>query len=207
LITIKPTATLFEACQLLVNGVPGGVHRICVVNEEGQITGLVTQSAVVAYIAKQDLLKHKKDKSLEQLQLGLKPILSISYKERAINGFRKLHKEKVSGLAIIDDDSKIFSNLSGKDLRVIRGKDPLFKDSHDYQFNRLMLPIHEFLSIERMNDINARSPIFSCGTNETLCSCLSKIISLKVHRIYIRDEKSFPAGVISLRDIINELIN
>jgi len=199
-IYISKDQSVFEVANILVNGAPGGIQRVCVV-ENGKVVSIITQSSFVEYIYQKDILKDKKNSTLAELKLGFREVPTIRLTETALAAFKRIHTEKLTALAVVDEQNRIFSNISGKDLKVVKNEDGILH-LESYQFSRLLLPVEEYLSLAKHDELNVRSPVFASGSDDTLAELLEKIVKLKVHRIYIVDEKSQPLGVVNLVDII-----
>ena len=55
------------------------------------------------------------------------------------------------------------------------------------------------------NDDGALAPRF-VGPNETLMSVLAVLNENKIHRVYICNETQQPTGVVSLQDVLSEVL-
>jgi CBS domain-containing protein len=88
-------------------------------SQHHKIEKVLTQSAVLAWV-----VKHKHElgpvltKTVSELNLGIKPVVSITPDAPAIEALKLMAKYKVSAVAVVDADGTLFTNISAKDLRV-----------------------------------------------------------------------------------------
>jgi CBS domain containing-hemolysin-like protein len=73
------------------------------------------------------------------------------------------------------------------------------------RFQRLILPVCEFLSQVRREQ--GRSVDFAVSVTEsaTMSQVLKLVSEQRVHRVFVVDDKKKPIGVISLTDILEQL--
>lgn len=115
-------------------------HRILIFDERGIVTNIISQTDVLRYIYKHmESLGRLRYQTVHQLELSTKPVLVAQANLPALEAFRKMNEENVSGVAIVDSvDGKLVANLSISDLR---GLTPAI-------FGSLALPLSEFLKRE-----------------------------------------------------------
>jgi len=89
---VESSASLEIALKLMVKW---GVHRIPIIDAEGTLETLVTQSQVVKYLAANTyLLGSLRGKTVEELDLGTREVLTIQGSSPVVDAFR-LIREKV----------------------------------------------------------------------------------------------------------------
>jgi len=198
-IYISYNSSLNELMRLLSK-----VHRVAVIDEAGDVIGLITQSRMVEFLYKRrndwtDVMKekvHKLEKNVE----------TINMKEFVIEAFKRIWDKEVTGLAVVNNDGKLVANISASDLLKTRVF-PVGEMIHD-----LYQPIKNFLNIRE--DIKDRvmladkpeyKPI-SVSAHDNLESSMLKCLENKVHRVFIQDDKGKPIGVISLSDMIRQFL-
>lgn len=57
-------------------------------------------------------------KTVEELKLGNREVISMSVNAQAIQAFYLMHVNKVSAVAIVDEKGTLVANLSASDIRV-----------------------------------------------------------------------------------------
>jgi len=198
-VSISNTASLNELLTALSKA-----HRVAVINDSKDIIGLITQSKMIEFLYNRrsqwtDIL-HQRVHNLQ------KPVESINMKEFVIEGFKRIWEKQVSGIAVINDDGKLVSNLSASDLLRIHTS-PSGEIIHE-----LYQPIKNFLKIREdikdrvmMMDIPECKPI-AVTASDTLETSIVKCMESRVHRVFIQDDKEKPVGVISLSDIIQQFV-
>jgi len=167
-----------------------GTHRIPVLTPDSQLVTILTQSSVLRFIEQNiTLLGEMADMPLEDMYLCNQYVLSLSEDDRAIDAFRLIKLAKVGAVAVLNDGGQLVGNCSAKDLKKI--------SSNSRFLARLFRPLKDYLDQPKL--IIARR-------NETLATALHRIVKHELHRIYILDEEMKPEGVLSLTDIIHEII-
>lgn len=95
-----------------------GVHRVCIGSGE-KIENILTESAIIDWLFKNSSqFSSLFDKTVEDLSLGLKNVISVLDSEKAIEAFKLMSKNRITAVAIIDKDGKLKTTISAKDLRV-----------------------------------------------------------------------------------------
>jgi len=197
---VLPEASLLEAVQFFAQG----IHRIAVMNLDLSLKGILSQSALVTYIAEH--LAELEDltlKTLEDLQMTRKEcVLSIDKSDLVLNGMITMHKNGVSSIAIVDHQFKMVGTISLSDIRFIVKKK---------MFAALWKSCHEFISYVRYQQgLEYHKgkdflPVFHIPAKSTLEYTLKKLASVDAHRLWVLDEEDHPISVITLTDIFHLL--
>ena len=180
-------ATLMEVCKILSTG----THRVPVVDGEGNVTNIISQSSVISYLLNNSNNDANLLKSVSELHLGTAPVLTVVDSDSAFSAFTKLDSSARSGLGVVDHSGALIANTSGSDIK-------LFLLHHE----SLKQPIIEFLNKIRRLDLNTRAPIFTCKQEDTALKVIAKLSATKAHRIFIVDDDDKPVRVVSLTDVI-----
>jgi len=193
---VPVSATLLEAVnQMAANH----VQRIPIVNKDNLITNLLTQSAVIDYLAKHvDQLGPAVQKTLKELHFEKKPVISIDHSKLAIDAFKLMAENRISGLAVLDSDKKLMANISARDLRSIQQDSQLFE--------KLYYSVGEFVSHVRQANYRAIHPSICCTFDDTFQKIIMRLAAARIHRIYVVDEHRHPISVISLHDILTKIL-
>jgi CBS domain-containing protein len=159
---------------------------------------MLTQSAVINFLAtKPGALGEFGKKTVKDLNLGTKPVLTVSKNLRTIDAFKKMHEARVSGLGVVDNNNKLIGNLSARDLKSI---DP------QNMYSSMYMSVNNFLQKVRQDSIQEVHPAISCTETTTLEYLIGRLAANRIHRMYVCDANFHPVRIISLRDVIRTLM-
>jgi CBS-domain-containing membrane protein len=180
-----------------------GIHRVAVTDEADNILHIVTQSTVVGYIAEHNQhLGKLVDLTMQELGF-LKKVFTVNRKQTTIEALKVITDNKISAVAIVDDEGKLVGNLSASDLKgLIKLSNGKF--SGDF-FTPLRLPVGDFLSKIREMHGKSKTFILTCTPTTKLKEVVQLLAKEHVHRIFIVDTHNKPCGIVSLTDICAEL--
>jgi 5'-AMP-activated protein kinase regulatory gamma subunit len=121
------------------------VHRIAIMDINENIIGVISQSAFIRFLFKENLIsKIIKDIPIHQLNYITKEnkLINISPNIRTIDAFMIMYENNLSALPIVDESTNILlGTLSSSDLRNLREK----------EFNELLKSVREFIYNIREN--------------------------------------------------------
>jgi len=125
----------------------------------------------------------------------------IPFTSTTINAFHEMQNHTVDGMCVTDDNGCYIGDISVSDLKGIT-KDGQF-------FTRLYLPVHEFVKvmITEFPTLRGKPEDFTCNLDITLKEVLLKISANCIKRIYVIDKDKKPIGVITIADILHELMD
>jgi CBS domain-containing protein len=208
-VTIDESASILDALKLSLDN---KIHRVLVLNADGKLSNLITQSRIIQFVAVMLDNLPKTSKSLAELNLGVSPVLTISEDQTAFHAFKLMKEKRVSGLAVVDANGKLVGSISASDLKII---------GYDVKFwNLLGLSVKDYL-----NEINksghpeyrshlflwAREPngppiVIKCKKTDTLKFATKLLNFYRVHRVYIVDDDNRPVGILTLREVLQTLL-
>lgn len=199
-----PSSTLVEALAHFGRG----VHHLLVVEDgkvrlpspppspshllslPSQVVGLVSQSDVLAYLAKHmSALSSLPASTVSQLGLGERPVFSVRNSDCALDSFFELFVEGVSGGAIINSEGKLVGNLSRQDLKGTQGGTGfkvLSESIMHYQRK------HRVALAQRLVTVNADSPVGDIITT---------MAREKTQRVFVVKEGMYPRGLVTQTDV------
>jgi len=167
-------------------------HRLAVLNKEGELVSILTQSKIIQYLAKLVDDLHFGNKKIKDLGLGKTPVISVNLnKSRALDAFKTIQMSNISGVAIVDDDGTIVDNLSVSDLKLL--------EYNKKVFDALLEPLEKFL--KRKTEDTITKPVVVTQDN-TLRDVLNILTKTQVHRLYVVDDQKRPLGIITLSDLM-----
>jgi len=168
-------------------------HRLAVHNSENKLMGIISQSDINQFAS-----QHVDKIPLAGLNLKELGLVRgcIMMKEDATLGdvLETLSRQKLSAIALINEELKLRANFSASDLGGITRK--LFK-----RFNEAAI---DFLREIGKGSI-PKTPIVESLDN-TLKDCIKTLEEQKIHRVYLQDQDQHPIGVVSLADIMPLLL-
>ncbi|CAO3594206.1 unnamed protein product [Absidia cylindrospora] len=194
--SILPEATLISA----VEEFSCGTHRVCVLNPDGQIKGILSQSTVVKYLYEN---KHQfpeidamMNKTLRELNLGQTDVVSVNADSPVLDALSQMSKYGVSSVAVLGHMGVILGNISMTDVKHVL---------KSYHHRLLWDTCFQFVSLIRnqqgIDDGQDRLPVFDVRLDTTLGFSIAKLLATKSHRVWVTDERDRAIGVVSLTDV------
>jgi len=184
--------------KVITNFSTGAAHyRLPVVDKQGNLQAVLTQSQIVRSLAK-DLGDSEKLRNVKVSKIkytDIKELKKVPKTMPAINAFIQMHQAKLSSIAVEDEKGDIVDNLSATDLKGLLRAD----------LAQLRSPVEAFLNYSRGLAGKTSQGLVSCDTNTSLGDVLKRIDKEGVHRVYVRDAQGKTTGVLSLTDILLHL--
>jgi len=193
-VVLHQDMTLKDALDLFLKG----IHRIAVVDDQNSVIGIVSQWTIADYLAWNVAGVLELSRLLEPINTSpfkTSRVCSVHKNTPAIEAFMFMHQKNLSAIAVVDDNERLFANLSASDLEGLRQKN----------FDVLLMPVDQFLA--EVAQQRGRAPNYLAVVSE-LAMMLEVIFLIKeegVHRVYIIDNDRKPLGVISLTDVMRAL--
>jgi len=196
-VPVKSNFSLLHVIELLGKE---RYERIPIINDEGTLVNLITQSHLVDYLAKHmTALGTKKDKPVELFRNVFKEVFSIGQNELAIHAFSKMSKLHVHGCAVVNEKGELVNALSVRDLKIVLQDEKLY--------DRLLSPVYEF--IEYLHSVDSKRPkeLITVERTDSLETVIGVLNKHHIHRVFLRDaQKKIPIGVVGLKEILYEVI-
>lgn len=170
------------------------VHRVAVLNMNNELVNVLSQWDILAFLHHNinTLPEHVKNKTVGELNLAKYPIM-VRLDTPFADALNVLYDSRVSGIALVDQETRLSGNLSASDLRGINPTAFDFFSGSTIQF------------LCKGTDTSIRTPII-CTTGTSFQGVVALMFNEHVHRVYVVDTYSHPIGVISLSDILQLLI-
>jgi len=196
---VSDAASLQEVIDVLTKE---KLSRVPLVNAEGHVTAIVSESAIVRYLAAH--IDQFGDFAEAPLSAALKhsPLLDASdMEESTIACFAKLDSHKTSHLPL-SSHGKSQGNLSVKDIKAAD------------EFQRLIQPVGEFVAYIRQQNMKAVHPYMHANSTDAVGRTYGRFAATGVHTMYLTDmpheelEKTSsypPVGVVTLHDLLAPL--
>jgi len=208
--TVTEDAFLLEAVDLMLKY---SAHRVVVLNQHDDLINVITQSRLIQFISNfVDSIPTCK-KSLFELKLHNRPLICVLENQTAYEAFKIMQERQLTGIAVINSSGTLLGNISISDLKLIG-----YQSTY---WNLLSKTVTEYLQAIRENpDSRIRSHAFAmledssskyplvlkCRPHHTLGFVIRMLVYYKVHRIYVVDDYGVPTGIITLTDVLRELV-
>jgi len=197
-VPVEETTSLLEVLCAFTGQSMFRPHRLPVVDVEGTIIGIISQSDIVK-VASQSahLLGNCLHKTIEDLKLEHAVIAARSnVAAREVLGL--LTDNRVHGIAVVEHPaSKLIANLSASDLRGMTRNDLALFDK----------PVILFLEAIYAKRGVAITPPISCRPKTEFGKVLSLLVEHDIHRVFVTDDAQHAIGVISMSDVVDALKN
>jgi len=195
-ITVLDNVALDEILDMMVSK---NLHRVPIMNNKLRLTGLLTQSRVVQFLA-DNICTYPElaAKKISELGIGnAENVYSLKGDEPSVDAFMMMLEKGVRGLAIVNDQGQLVDAITASDIKGL-----IYGDF----FSDLRQPVLNYLPKVRILLGKSLGPI-SCTAESTLECVLKKLNQEKVHRIFVVDENKIPIRVLCLRDIMRVLLS
>jgi len=95
------------------------VHRIPIVDSDGELQSVLSQSQVAQYLVQyMDLFDWTK-KTVDELKLGYRQVVVVPNNMVTKDAFKVMRDTGVSGVGVVDGNQKLVGVLSTSDLRYV----------------------------------------------------------------------------------------
>jgi len=181
----------------LIKALGNGIRRVPIVDAQGKVLALVSQSTIVSFLAKNITKVSLASKTLEELGIARKKVFSVPNSARAVDAFALLHQHRVSALAITDERGSLSGNISLKDVCHVME-----------DLRNLLLPVFEFVNQIRRSSLKAVMPSVEGHPNDSFGSVIERFHAIRLHRLYVSvsAKDHHPVGVVSVGDVLNVLL-
>jgi len=159
---------------------------------------MVTQTDIVRWLFKtlqhDSKLQERASRTLQDLKIAQKKVLSLSCSSKAIEGFSMLDFHKVSAIPVQNQLNQLVGTVSASDLRGIHVQK--------------LIPLLGLNVMQFIKEVTGSSfgNQITVTPKDTLLNCMEKILKAEVHRAWVIDEDEHLLGVVTLTDIIKTFI-
>lgn len=193
-IPMHPDSTLWDA--MLVMG-KFGVHRLPIVEKDGDIINLITQSAIVEMLAEAlgESFDVFEDFTVSELGLDApSKVITVKINMPTFEAFQQIYTQGVSAVGVTGEYGALVGVVSARDIQLALRHNKLYNTMHE--------PVREFLEAKTCTTDIERNPAVTCVGSDTIKAVILKITAAKVHRVFVVDEDEIPIRCVSLTDII-----
>eukprot|EP01004_Peranema_trichophorum_P004348 NODE_3277_length_1383_cov_180.516667_g2850_i0.p1 GENE.NODE_3277_length_1383_cov_180.516667_g2850_i0~~NODE_3277_length_1383_cov_180.516667_g2850_i0.p1 ORF type:complete len:320 (+),score=22.47 NODE_3277_length_1383_cov_180.516667_g2850_i0:78-1037(+) len=170
------------------------VHRLLITTNDGRLAALFTQSDALQMLSRTpQLLGACAAKTLTDLGLVPRNVVCVNYRTCTLDAFTTMVNNRVTSLAIVDDQGQLLEVLSPSDLRGVE----------KLSYEDLMLTVQDFKKRPGATR-KPQSPVM-VEPSDTLEKCVRILSESRLHRVYIGRSGS-PVGVVSITDVLTILL-
>lgn len=174
-------------------------HRCPVVTEEGKMISILTQSALVNFLALhlKDLGKLGK-LTIQELNIGTSPVFTMNKTDKSIDAFKYMADHNISGVGITDQSKKLIGNISARDLKSV---------PTNQIYNFMTKQTGQFISHVKQQSLEEDAPVIACQNDTHFDFVIGRMAANHIHRLYVCDKDHKPLAIISLRDVLQTIYN
>ncbi|CAB4416594.1 unnamed protein product [Rhizophagus irregularis] len=195
--SVFPETSLLQVVELFGSG----THRVSVVDADGNMKGILTQSRVINYlynnVTKFPQIEELFPKSLHELNIGKSTVISAQADSFVIEALTMMNKNSLSSIAIVDADGVLLGNISMSDVKYI-----LRSYSHSLMWKTCQQFVGHVRSRQGLEDGQDKYPVFDVRLTSTVGHTIAKLVATKAHRVWVVDERARAIGIISLTDVL-----
>jgi len=115
-IEVKNSTNVWDLVKIFARG----IHRAPVFDDDtNTLVGIVTQSDVINYVAMNPVFGSIGNQTVGELNLGSKGVVSMSMNALAVHAFFLMYYNRVTSIAVIDDNDKLIANVAANDIKVL----------------------------------------------------------------------------------------
>lgn len=180
---------------------------------EWKIDNIITQSAVIHMLeecAGLHWFESWGSKKLYELGLPLmKPssIIQVNEDEPVLQAFKLMRQKGVGGVPVVESGGrKAIGNISIRDIQFLLIAPEIYKDYRSITAKNFLTSVQSYLEKQEKHSPYLSSMV-TCRRDNSLKEVIMKLDSMKIHRIYVVDDKGNLEGVLTLRDIISKLVH
>lgn len=192
-----PEASLLQAMDVFAKG----VHRLCVVDGNGKLLGILTQSNVAKYLYSKLSTAEVSKKTLNELGLAKSAVTSINSESQVFAALTLMHERGHSSVPLVNASGHLTGSISMSDIKYV------FKQ---FKFNMLWQSCFQFVAYVRnkqgLEDGGKdRYPVFETSGSDTLLHAMGVMCATGSHRLWVVDSAKKLCGVVSLTDALRVL--
>uniref|UniRef100_A0A1D1XKE2 Protein SDS23 n=1 Tax=Anthurium amnicola TaxID=1678845 RepID=A0A1D1XKE2_9ARAE len=195
--SVLPETSLLQ----VVESFGSGTHRVAVVDGDGNMKGILTQSKVVNYlydnVTKFPQIENIFPKPLNELDIGKSTVISAQADSFVLDALTMMNKNSLSSIAIVDFDGILVGNISMTDVKYI-----LRSYSHSLMWKTCRQFVNHVRSRQGLEDGQDKYPVFDVRLASTLGYTIAKLVATKAHRVWVVDERTQAIGLVSLTDVL-----
>jgi CBS domain-containing protein len=129
-------------------------------------------------------------------------VISVVGDELALAAFQRMVEHNVSGLAVLGANGKLIETISIRDLKAIQNDGRMF-----WRLNQTVVHFLEKIKKDAEEKTKRPRTLVTIKIDDTLEHIITKLVENKVHRIFVVNDDHQPIGVISLKDVLFQVVS
>ena len=105
-----------------------------------------------------------------------------------------MHRERVSALGVCDASGALVANVSASDLRGLTPE----------RLGALASDVADFVAGDGNEAAGEKKPV-TCLASETVRDVVERMVSRRVHHVYVCDEERRPVAMVTPNDVLGAL--
>ncbi|KAF7562119.1 hypothetical protein G7046_g2008 [Stylonectria norvegica] len=185
LVTLADSEKLAQTIQLL----GGGIHRLLVTAENGDVIGIASQLRIVEFFWNEGINFPTIDRlypvCLRDLGIGTKHIISVNSDAPLSDALTLMNNEGLTSVAVVDNGLNVVGNISTKDVRH------LTSSSNAHLLNSSCMNFISVILNERGVEKGKDAfPVFYVNPYSTLAHTVAKLVATRSHRMWVVESAS-----------------
>ncbi|GBF94964.1 hypothetical protein Rsub_07465 [Raphidocelis subcapitata] len=230
--TTRLSPALRPVCSLKSRARPVAVvHRLALYDDAEAIVNIISQTDIVRFLAiNRSHLGPIARKTVQELGWCPKQVVAVTPDVSAIEAMALMNDSHISAVAVVDSVGKIIGNFSVSEMRTIMAEHfgalalpvgEFLALEHGTEFvgyRRITddgvrsTPGHRFVT-DRVARTRPRTPgeevgqsLVLVGPNATFADVVERIVSHRIHRVYVIDDEERPVGCATCTDVLRAVI-
>jgi CBS domain-containing protein len=185
LVNLIADGNLSQAIEILGSG----IHQFLVTNDDGAVTGIVTQLQVVEFFWNESIHFPTIDRLygviLRDLGVGSQTVISVNSDAPLSDALTIMNDEGLTSVAVIDNGHNVVGNISTRDVRHLTSTSsaPLLSSSCMHFISYIL----NEKGVEKGRD---SIPVFYVNPYSTLAHTVAKLVATKSHRMWVVESAS-----------------
>jgi len=185
---LPPTSSVVDIVKSLCEH-----HRVAVGDDE--LFDYISQSDIVKFFKEKNVLGELGRKTIKELGLGSANVISVTPNQRVIEAFKKIVINKVSGIAVVDENSRLVGQISSSDLKCISETGEMIKQLYE-TYNSYRRDLVE--------KYHAPIQMITVGQHTTFAKLVDILVENKIHRAFVVKDDNILVSVITLTDVLKK---
>jgi len=170
--------------------VQSNLHRVPILDGEGELYGICSQTDLILFIHMHSrLFSDFENKTVKDLGIGFQKVHTIKNTENMMNAFNLIHEKHISGVGVVDEKGALVGAISGSDVKLI---------GLDSNIHKLFIPYTEISSETK--------EVIHVVPEDKFLDVVEKMVTNHIHRVFILDPQTkTPVGVLSQIDVLRAI--
>jgi len=169
------------------------LERVPIITRDRSLYNMLTISRVVQFFFdNKKILGKRLNKPISMIGSSTKGVFSIKTTDHAYEAFNLMNEKHVSAVAVINEKEQLVGVISQTDLKVISEDGSLFYKLHQ--------DAKTFVET-----INKKGVVFATK-NDTFEKVLNLLQENKIHRLFVVNDDIKPVGIMSMKDLVCDVM-